>query len=74
MTINNIMKEVKDMNSEELVNYFVEKKIAGWSFREIAEILDNNKINSDNRKLIISKLEEVDKRQKEVLNKLEKSE
>lgn len=61
------------MTPEELTNYCVDKKIKGASFREIANIFDNNEIDGDTRKLIMSKLDAIDKKQKEVLRKVEKS-
>lgn len=67
------MKQIKEMTPEELTNYCVDKKVKGASFREIVNIFDNNEIDGGTRKLIMSKLDAIDKKQKEVLKKLEKS-
>jgi membrane-associated HD superfamily phosphohydrolase len=61
------------MTPEELTNYFVDKKIKGATYREIANIFDNNEIDVDTRKLIMSKLDVVDKKQNELLKKAVKS-
>lgn len=67
------MKEVKDMTKEEFLKYCVDKKLKGVTFREFANIFEKNGIDSETRKFVMNKLDEIDKQQNEVLNKLEKT-
>ncbi len=67
------MQEVNSMTQQELTNYFVKKKMKGASFRELSNLFDKYQINSETRKLIMVKLDEMDKKQKVLLDKNEKA-
>lgn len=67
------MKEVKDMTQSELMEYFLTKKSKGASFRELAAIFEKNDISDDTRRMIMSKLDELDKVQKIAQNKEDKT-
>jgi len=67
------MKEINDMTLDELTSYFIDKKIKGASFRELSNIFEKNSIDSEKRKIIMIKLDEIDKKQQEFYGKLEKS-
>lgn len=67
------MKKIQEMSKNELTEYCINRKIEGVSFSEIVNILDKSGSDSDTRKTIIKKLEEIDKIQKEALEKFEKT-
>jgi uncharacterized membrane protein (DUF106 family) len=65
------MKEVKEMNQQELTQYFLEKKMKGANFREISNIFQKNEIDASVRQEIMVELNKLDKEQKIALEKLE---
>lgn len=67
------MKEVKDMTNDELIKYCIDKKKKGVSYREFSNIFEKNNIDKETIKLIMSKLNDIDKLQKAALLKLEKA-
>lgn len=69
------MKEIKDMNADELFAYCADKINKGASFRDIANIFKMNGTDDDTRKQIMSKLDAIDRQHKAaVKNFTEKNE
>ncbi|MCT4615374.1 MAG: hypothetical protein N4A49_10925 [Marinifilaceae bacterium] len=61
------MKEIKEMTTDELINYFVEKKRKGASYSSIINIFKNNGIEGETKSIIMSKLDEFDKEQEKLI-------
>ncbi len=57
------MKEINEMTQQELIDFFVQKKQNGRSYRELDIILEKNQINSATRSLIMEKLKQIDQEQ-----------
>jgi hypothetical protein len=62
------MKEIKNMSRQELLEYFMNKKINGTTYGSIANIIAKNNIDDETRKWLISNLEEIDVSQKHKLS------
>lgn len=57
------MKEIKSLTKEELLEVCIKKKSNGASFLEIANIFKINETDDNPRRFIMSKLDDLDKRQ-----------
>lgn len=67
------MKELTEMNPDELLTYCVEQKIHGATFREIASIFEKAEIDDENRRFIMDRLNALDRKQQEIHEQTEKS-
>ena len=59
------MKDVKNMNTEELQSYCIERKQNGASYQELALIFERNNTPSEVKKEIFNQLDKMDRLQKE---------
>ena len=66
------MEELKDLTREKLLEYCVDKKLKGVSFREFSNIFEKAQVDSDTRRFIMNELDKIDKVQKEINVKDEK--
>jgi len=66
------MKQISEMSREELLEYFVQKKVNGASYQAMVNICTKNNIDDETRKYIMNSLDEIDKEQKKASNKEEK--
>lgn len=59
------MKDVKEMNHDELLAYCMQRKQSGASYREIGDIFERAGTPADKKKAIMDRLDELDRIQKE---------
>ncbi len=57
------MKEIRSLTNEELLEVCINKKSHGASFLEIANIFKTNETDDDARRLVMSKLDDLDRQQ-----------
>lgn len=67
------MKDLSGMNEQELLIYFINVKLKGTSIKDIVRLFEKNNINRDTQKMIMEKLDIIDKNQRKRSRKAEKS-
>ncbi|MBP5456035.1 MAG: hypothetical protein J6Y37_06010 [Paludibacteraceae bacterium] len=55
------MKEIFEMTDEELVNYYREKRLNGYSTREVLNSINSQPLSDEQRKLVAESLVQLDK-------------
>lgn len=56
-----IMKKVFEMTDEEIVNYYREKRLNGYSTQEVLNSINSQLLSADQRKMVIESLAQLEK-------------
>lgn len=68
-----MMKPIQKMTRQEFIDFCVEKKHEGTSFRSFHDIFEKHQIDEATRKIVLEKLLEIDKSQKQIRLQAEKT-
>lgn len=59
------MKPIQNMTQQEFIDFCIDKKLKGTSYRSFHDIFENYQIEKQTRKIVLEKLSEIDKLQKQ---------
>ncbi|ATA89292.1 hypothetical protein CGC58_05875 [Capnocytophaga stomatis] len=67
------MKPIQNMTQQEFIDFCIDKKLNGTSYRSFHDIFENYQIEEQTRKIVLEKLSEIDKSEKKILLEVEKA-